>query len=246
MRNYIFNLASRSNHSLFICQHTKHMSTNSKSHIIKVKSLNILPTFLKEALIGIILSDGHLGKQYKNARLTITFAERYFLLANYIYALFCKYSTPRGFQTRKVQSGKYSPYFGRITVTTLTSPIFTHYHNLFYKLSENGKYIKVIPLNIEELLTPVVIAFFIMGDGNYNKIKKVIRLCTNSFTKSEVELLSRAILNKFGVETRLEYTRNNQYILVVRTSQVPKLQNIVKEHVHPSMLFRIGLPISNI
>ena len=48
------------------------------------------------------------------------------------------------------------------------------------------------------------------------------------------------------METRLEYTRNNQYILVVRTSQVPKLQNIVKEHVHPSMLFRIGLPISNI
>ena len=81
-----------------------------------------------------------------------------------------------------------------------------------------------------------------MGDGNHNKIKKVIRLCTNSFTKSEVELLSRAILNKFGVETRLEYTRNNQYILVVRTTQVPKLQNIVKEHMHPTMLYRIGLP----
>ena len=107
------------------------MSTNSKSHIIKVKPLNVLPAFLKEALIGIMLSDGHLGKQYKNARLTITFAERYFLLANYIYALFCNYSTPRGFQTRIVKSGKYSPYFGRITVTTLTSPIFTHYHNLF-------------------------------------------------------------------------------------------------------------------
>ena len=84
---------------------TKHMSTNSKSHIIKVKPLNVLPAFLKEALIGIMLSDGHLGKQYKNARLTITFAERYFLLANYIYALFCKYSTPRGFQKRKVKSG---------------------------------------------------------------------------------------------------------------------------------------------
>ena len=158
------------------------MIKNRRPHNLKGKSLNVLPAFLKEALIGIILSDGHLGKQYKNARLTITFAERYYLLANYIYALFCKYSTPRGFQKRKVQSGKYSPFFGRITFTTLTSPIFTDYHNLFYKLSDNGKYIKVIPYNIEELLTPVVIAFFIMGDGNYNKIKKVIRLCTNSFT----------------------------------------------------------------
>ena len=223
------------------------MKKNRKPHIFQeVESLNVLPAFLKEALIGIILSDGHLGKQYKNARLTITFAERYFLLANYIYALFCKYSTPRGFQKRKVKSGQNSPFFDRITVTTLTSPIFTFYHNLFYKPSEKGKYIKVIPLNIEDLLTPVVIAFFIMGDGNYNKIKKVIRLCTNSFTKSEVEILSRAFLNKFGIETRLEYTRNNQYILVIRTSQVPKLQNIVKEHMHPSMLFRIGLPNSKI
>lgn len=214
--------------------------------IKKIKSLNVLPTFLKEALIGIILSDGHLGKQYKNARLTITFAGRYYLLANYIYALFCKYSTPKGFQKRKVQSGKYSLYFDRITITTLTYSIFTDYHKLFYKPSDNGKYIKVIPLNIEELLTPVVMAFFIMGDGNFNKIKKVIRLCTNSFTKSEVEILSKAILNKFDIETRLEHTRNNQYILVIRTSQVPKLQNIVKEHIHPSMLFRIGLPNSTI
>ncbi len=80
------------------------------------------------------------------------------------------------------------------------------------------------------------------SDGNYNKIKKVIRICTNSYSKEEVKLLSNAILNKFNIETRIEKTRNNQYILIVKTSQVPKLQIIVKEHMHPSMLYRIGLP----
>lgn len=138
--------------------------------------------------------------------------------------------------------------FGRISLTTVADPIFNEYHDLFYNRiisnipGQKDKYVKIIPSNIRELINEVSLAFWISGDGNYNKVKKVIRLCTNSCSKAEVELLSKAIFNKFGIETRLEHTRNNQFILVVRTSQVPKLQNIVKDHMHPSMLYRIGLP----
>lgn len=68
-----------------------------------------------------------------------------------------------------------------------------------------------------------------------------MKICTNSCTKLEVEILSKALFNKFGLESRLEHVRNNQFNLVFKTSQVPKLQNIVKNHMHPSMLYRIGL-----
>lgn len=78
-------------------------------------------------------------------------------------------------------------------------------------------------------------------NGNYNKTKKVFRLMTHSFSKVQVELLSKAICNKFKIESRLEHVRKGQYILVFRTSQVPLLQNLVKEHIHPTMLYRIGL-----
>jgi hypothetical protein len=66
-------------------------------------------------------------------------------------------------------------------------------------------------------------------------------LCTNNFTKTEVELLSKALLNKFNIESRLERVRNDQFMLVIRKTQVPVLQNLVKYHIHPSMLYRIGL-----
>lgn len=201
------------------------------NYINKIRNQEKLPAFLEQVLIGILLGDGHLQKASSgfkaNARLKITFAERYKPLAFYITGLFCYFVNPKGISFSKVKSGKDSGLYGRISLTTVSNPVFKLYHDLFYKpvyLHQNIKYVKIIPLNIEELLTEVSLAFLLAGDGNYNKIKKVVRICTNSFTKEEVELLSKAIYNKFGIETRLEHTKNNQYILIVRTSQVPILQ----------------------
>lgn len=115
----------------------------------------------------------------------------------------------------------------------------TYYHNIFYKLIDN-KYKKIIPLNIIDFLTPVSLAFFIMGDGNYNTVKKVIRLYTNSYTKLEVEYLSKALNEKLGIRNRIEKEKLN-YIIVIPTSQVPIVQALVKEHMYPSFYYRIGL-----
>jgi len=203
-----------------------------------------------EILIGIILGDGHLGrimskskvsKHWYNGYLTITFAEKCRPFANNIFELFQGYWTPKGFRESSVQSGKGSPFYKRITLVSKCLPIFNFYHTLFYTPSDNGKFVKILPANIEELLTPLSLAYFIMGDGNYNTIRKVFRLSTHSFTKEEVELLSTVFYNKFGIESRLEHVRKEQYILVVRTSQLFKLQELVKDHMIPSMLYRIGL-----
>jgi LAGLIDADG DNA endonuclease family len=206
----------------------------------KVPKLN---GFLEEALIGIILGDGHLEKRGRgpnsHALLTITFAVRYVLLAQYIYGLFIFLVNKKGFRFSEVQSGEGSKYFGRIIVRTVNLPLLTYYHNIFYKLIDN-KYKKIIPLNIIDFLTPVSLAFFIMGDGNYNTVKKVIRLYTNSYTKLEVEYLSKALNEKLGIRNRIEKDKLN-YIIVIPTSQVPIVQALVKEHVHPSFYYRIGL-----
>ncbi len=239
----------------------KNLNYTDQQHISQLRTHKQLSPFLQEALIGIMLGDGHLEKSSygsnANSRLRITFAERYKPLAFYIYGLFCSHINLKGIKFSNVKSGKESKFYGRISLTSVASPLFNDYHKLFYKeqlyegafsdkIAIKKKYIKIIPLNIEELLSEVSLAFLLSGDGNYNKVKKVIRLCTNSYTKEEVELLSKAILNKFGIETRLEHTRNNQYILIVRTTEVPKLQNIVKKHMHPSMYYRIGLiPINH-
>lgn len=230
-------------------------------------------SYLEQALIGILLGDGHLEKSSKGvlaqSRLRITFAGKYKELANHIAGIFSEHITSKGLRYSEIKNRDTSELYHRISLTTKVSPLFEFYHKLFYvnlsnltdtatnldsindlKANTNknvknikNKYIKIIPSNIEELLTPVVLAFFICGDGNYHKTKQIIRLCTNSYSKKEVELLAKALYNKFNLESRLEHVRNNQYILIIRKSQLPIIQNLVKDHIHPSMLYRIGVNI---
>lgn len=46
--------------------------------------------------------------------------------------------------------------------------------------------IKVVPLNIQDLLTPIGLAHLLMGDGYFNN--GVIIICSESFTKEQQEL----------------------------------------------------------
>lgn len=73
--------------------------------------------------------------------------------------------------------------FSRVAFETLSFPCFNYYRDLFY----NGK--KILPSNIEDLLTPRGLAFWIMDDGC--RVKKGLVLYTNSFSMQEVELLMK-------------------------------------------------------
>lgn len=59
--------------------------------------------------------------------------------------------------------------------------------------------------------------------------------------------MSKAIYKNFGIISRLEKSSRfkEQYIIVIKTSEVPKLQNLVKDPIHPSMLYRIGIDVNN-
>ena len=71
-----------------------------------------------------------------------------------------------------------------------------------YKLFYNSNKKKVIPNNIEELLTPLALAIWIMVDGTFKS--PGLRLATNCFTKQEVELLVKALENKFNIKSSLQ------------------------------------------
>jgi len=205
-----------------------------------------LNSYQKQVMHGLMLGDGHIANNKSNAEVknylyTQTFGQHSELLAKYVFETFNDFCTPKGLYTYKVQSGKDSPFYQRFIVRTMTLPIFQEFADMYYVVNELGKRIKIIPLDIEMLLTPILLANFIMSDGNFNKQKQIIRLYTNNFTKQEVALLSTAIYNKFGISSRVEHDRNNQYILVIRKTTVPKFQELIKSYIIPSMLYRIGL-----
>jgi hypothetical protein len=65
--------------------------------------------------------------------------------------------------------------------STFTHPFFTELHKDWY-IQQDGKYIKALPANMNELLTPRAIAYWISGDGSFNKNKEYIVISTESFT----------------------------------------------------------------
>ena len=173
-------------------------------------NLNILPGELHSILIGIMLSDGSLYRSSPNAntRFEMSFGKKYEELAFHISNLF------RNYLNNPVKSieikGKNKNYIN-YRFKTKTLSIFNFYFEMFYKLDIiSGKYIKIVPENIKDILDPVVLAYLIMADGNFDKGRKRVRIYTNCFNKLEVENLALAIYSNLGIYTGVLHDRNDQ------------------------------------
>lgn len=107
----------------------------------------------------------------------------------------------------------------------------------------NGKYIKMLPLNIKELLTPIGLAHWIMGDGYFTK--NTLKICTDNFTKGEVLSLIRVLEEKFGIKAIINRRSNPNGNIVwrIRVSKlsIEKLKLLVVPYLILKMLYKIGI-----
>jgi len=113
---------------------------------------------------------------------------------------------------------------------------------MFYIFNQDlNKHVKIIPQNIIELLDPVVLAYLIQTDGNFDKGRNRVRIYTNSYQKEDVKILAFAINKKMGIYTGVLHDRNNQWILTIGAKQLNLLRETVSTHFYGSMLYRLGL-----
>ena len=126
-----------------------------------------------------------------------------------------------------------------------TTVLFNKYRDMFYIL-EGGKYKKIIPVNIADLICPIVLAHLIIGDGTFSSKDSRIRIYTNHFTFEECDILANAITLNCSIQCKVIFDRkgktgDNQYILTIGKNQLIRLQEILSPHIHSSILYRIGL-----
>jgi len=165
------------------------------------------------------------------------------------YSYICTRSEPTPWPSYK--SGKpVSQYW----FSTRSLPMFTILHSEWYRIVDN-KSIKIIPLNIGELLKVQGLAHLIMGDGYWKG--KTVYICTDNFTLSEVELLANVITTNFGilarVNKRIKYSlrakeknaniANFNICWTIRISElsVPGLRKLVVPFMVPEMLYKLGI-----
>lgn len=77
-----------------------------------------------------------------------------------------------------------------------------------------------------------------MGDGY--KYNNGVALATNSFSMVDNNRLVSALNHRYGFNTYI-FSDHGQPSIAFRSRDLAKLQNLVKEHMHPSMLYKISL-----
>jgi hypothetical protein len=221
---------------------------NSFSQFIKNDLAN-LPSIgqeLHERIIGFLLSDAGVYRTTKslnsNCRLEFSFGKNRIEFALWVESLLKDFiSNPlASLIVASTKDGLKNNISYRLKTKSL--PIFNYYRDIFYKIDPvTNKYKKIVPLNINDLITPIVLSTIIIGDGNYHLGNNIVRIYTNSFTFEEVNLLKNAINNVLNIKVYVQNHRNNQFILVIPSSEIINLQNMVKSYIEKSILYRIGL-----
>src|ERR1700674_423005 len=115
---------------------------------------------LHEIIIGLSLGDLYIRKPRNNALLIFEqglIHEAYIL---HLYILFKDYCNLGPKYSQRKPDFRNGKIYSRITFYTYSLPCFNYYHKLFYV---NG--VKIIPLNIGELLTARSLAYWLMDDS---------------------------------------------------------------------------------
>ena len=119
---------------------------------------------------------------------------------------------------------------------TVRHPEITYFWKLFYLKKR-----KIIPNNIREWLDPLVIAVWVMDDGN--RAKKRINLSTYRFTRQEIKRLEKALKDKFRLKASLYRDRDKGYRLYFNVRNTEKLVKIISPYILPSMKYKLPITL---
>lgn len=209
--------------------------------MINKNTTGVLPSNLHYILIGLLLGDGSLYRSSvsSNTRLEMSFGTNYKEFSEHVGTIFKEYMKQ---PVKMIEvKGKNKVYIN-YRLKTRSLPVFNYYYDIFYKLNpETGKYIKTVPKVILTEMNPIMLAYLIMSDGNFDKSRKRVRIYTNSFTKLEVELVQKAIIRCLDLYVGILHDRKDQWILTIGATQLDKLRKFVSPHIESSLLYRIGL-----
>ena len=101
---------------------------------------------------------------------------------------------------------------------------------------EKNRFIKIVPLNIGDLLTTIGIAHWIMCDGTSNQYG--LTLCTDGFTLTDVVILINILIIKYELDCRMHLCNNKPRIYITAKS-MNRLREIVEPYIIPFSAYKL-------
>ncbi|HCM38314.1 TPA: hypothetical protein DIS61_06705 [Patescibacteria group bacterium] len=196
-----------------------------------VGSRGVLTSKQKEIIIGTLLGDGHLEKNGKHTRLRVDHYNKHkkyvFWLAKELIPFSLK---PRAINETDKRSGK---VYSRWHISTKSLQLFDEFRALFYR----GR-IKIVPRNLEALITPLSLAIWYMDDGFRRKDSKGFYLCTSSYTQEEHKVLQEVLFKRFMILTKVHHQR--EYLrMFIPSASANTFNGLIKPYVLPDLNYKL-------
>lgn len=185
-------------------------------------------------LTGSMLGDGYAEMHGLGVRFHLHYSHK-----NVEYLFFLhKKLTENGYCNPKKPSlkkclGKNGQVYFSMRFRTFSFGSFKPFYEDWY--SEKG--IKKLPLNLEQQLTPLALAVWIMDDGTFTGFG--VKICTDCFTKTEVEFLISLLKSKYNLNASLQTHKANWRIYISKSS-MPVLREQILPYMVPSMKYKLG------
>ena len=143
----------------------------------------------------------------------------------------------------EICSGKYreSSYLDKRTGKTYSNlnfwskslPVLNEFYSNFYK----GK-VKIVPIDLS-LLTPIALAHLIMQYVSRGS-SKGLYVCTDSFTFSDVQRLSKYLSQRFDIKCSIHKSGGNYRIYILAKS-VETVKLHILPYMHKTMTYKLGV-----
>lgn len=188
-------------------------------------------------LIGSLLGDAHMERDGNGSRICFYQKGEHIEYILWLHSVllehgYCKENIPQ-IQSRII-NGKLH-YYCRFRTFTYSS--FNWIYEAFYINK-----VKVVPNLVETFISPIALAVWIMDDGGWIK-NRGLRLCTNSYSLSQIKFLIHLLEKKFNLK-KLSFVSAgaiDQYMIYIPKSNLPILFPIVEPHIHPIFLYKLDL-----
>lgn len=225
---------------LYIINYLYFNNLNIHDNIFLFSNNIIITNYQKQAITGLLLSDGHLRnpnlnkRTSGNYRLEFTFKPKDFTywLKFDILKTICTNTLPTPYP-------KFNPT--QYWFSTRNHIYFTEIYKDWY-IIKNNMNIKILPLNLINIFSDVTLAFCIMGDGHWDKSNKTVILCTECYTLLENKKLIDILYKNFNLNAYL--VKKNKYYYRIKFNSnrdnIKLLKYLVKPHFHYSMLYKLG------
>jgi len=202
-----------------------------------VRNMVNIPHSNMGIIVGILLSDAHLSKGTNmNARMQFKQSLKNINYFYFVYSKLNHYCFKGAYLTWRIINNK--KHFG-IAFTSRTLPCFTELYNLFYIFNSNlGKFTKIVPRNLYDLLTWESVAHWIMCDGTYNS---GLRLQTESFTVNDVIFIINILKIKFDLDCSIHYQRNYRFatVIYIKSKSIKRNLHNLLPFMYEDMLYKI-------